>query len=234
GASNSFPLIQNIVSAQLTLPLEIIDFKQHCPLDPDLAKEGMGEKISFASGVGFLLKDAKRINLIPSLEKKARADRRLRRTVTQFVSLLVGSLVLVGLIFGNALHRQHQKLLFLQERLQALEPKALEIGTMQRQIVFFENREAESEVVLEILRELSRLTPEETSLTYLAIESDRLSLRGGAKNLPTVFRFTKALESSPFLKSVRMKNATRRILSEGEMTIFRIDALVVQKEERKL
>lgn len=233
GASKILPLVQDLIRSQVTSPLEIIDFKSHCPLDARFVKEGIGEEISFSSGAGFLLRDEKRVNLIPPAEKRARRDRLFRRALAQFIILCASSLFLLGFIFGSTLHHRRAALLSLRTELHQLEPTAIEIESMQKELEFLKIREEESELPLELLRELYRTVPQEAALTYLVIEPDHISLRGGSRNLSTVFTFAKALESSPLFKSVRVKNATRRTLSEGEMTLFQIDASVVPKKEKK-
>jgi len=66
-----------------------------------------------------------------------------------------------------------------------------------------------------------------TDFYNLIIDSERVSLRGRSNNLATVLEFAKSLESSSFFDSVRLKNATRRSLSEGEVTLFQIERFSV-------
>lgn len=231
GGAKSLPLVERLVAPQIKFPFQKIAFRTHCPVEEGLAKEDLSEEISFSSAAGFLLRDEKRINLIPPSEKRARSERLFRRAVVQFVFLLVGSLLLLGFIFGSTLHQRRATLRSLQKELHALEPSASQVESMESQLDLLKGRERESEGTLEILRELYRTVPPEASLTYLAIEPTRISLRGASRNLSTVFSFAKSMESSPLFKSVSVKNATRRTLSEGEVTIFQIDAGV--KTEKK-
>lgn len=233
GVSKVLPLIQRVASSRLEYPFETIAFKDYCPVDPRSVKGTVAEEISFSSAAGFLLKDEARINLIPPAEKRARRERLFRRALVQCALLAVGSLALFGFLFGNTLYHRRETLTALQKELRKLEPAATEIESMQKQLESLRIRKGESEMSLELLRELYRLIPPEASLSYLAIEPRRISLRGNTQALSTVFSFAKALESSSFFTSVRVKNATRRTLSEGEMTIFQIDATVAMDPKGK-
>jgi len=234
GSPSILPLAQRILSSEIRIPIEVIDFKAHCPLEPSvLPEEGILREVSFCSGAGLLLKEARHIDLIPAADKEARARRIFRRTAVQFLILIVGSLFLLSLIFGRSLTTRRERFLSLEAQLHELEPLATQMESMQKQLDVLKVRSAQSEANLELLRELYRLIPQETSLTYLLVEPGRLSLRGGSKDLATVFKFAKSLESSPLFKSVGVKNATRRTLAEGEITYFRIDALLEFKETKK-
>ncbi|MBI4436828.1 MAG: pilus assembly protein PilM [Candidatus Omnitrophica bacterium] len=234
GSAGILPSVQRIVSSQLSIPIEAIDFKAHCPLETSvLPEEGFLQEVSFSSSAGLLLRERKNIDLIPHSIKEARVRRTFRRTATQFFALLAGSFFLLSLMFGRSLQSRRQTLLSLETQLHEVEPVATQMESMHQQLEVLKARSAQSEAMLELLRELYRLIPQETSLTFLLLEPGHLSLQGGSKDLAPVFQFAKSLESSPLFKSVQVKNATRRTLSEGEITYFRIDALLETKEVKK-
>lgn len=232
GASEASSAIREAVSSYFSCPTEIIDLRNNPSFELRFGKGVLEEKLSFSSGIGFVLKDEKRMNLMPLSEKKAHATLLFRRSVGQSVALLVGSLLLVGLLFGNILHQRRVFFRSLEEKLQKIEPAASKMEVMQREIMLLKGREEESRMILEVLRELHRVMPQDASLTYLVITPGQLSLRGNSKNFSTVFQFVKALESSLFFESVKPKSATRRILPDGEVTLFQIDASVVYPKEK--
>lgn len=233
GGEEGLMLVQKYLAPRIGLPVEILDFKGICPFESETVKEALEGDLSFVSGVGLLLKEGQRINLIPPSLKKARMVRQVRQMVFQSAFLLLGVLALVGFLFGSSLRQQQHQLVMLQEQLKTIEPDTARLETMQKQLQFLERRKTESEAILEILRELYRIIPQDASLTYLVIEPDHLSLRGRSSVLATVFQFAEALEESPFFQSVRVNNATRRTLSEGEVALFQLDAAVLFSEEEK-
>jgi len=223
--------LEQLIGTRWSIPVESVDFGEHCPMADALKEQALQMNVSFSSSVGFLIKPEKRINLLPRAEKRARRDRMIRRSAVQFAVLVIGILALLGFMVGNSIHRQQKALSRLTERLQQLEPTALKIEMMEKQLSALELRDQKADIILEILRELYQIVPENAFLTYLIIDSERVSLRGRSNNLATVLEFAKSLESSSFFDSVRLKNATRRSLSEGEVTLFQIDSTVKFSEE---
>ena len=232
-AAESLPTVEKWVAVPMELSIESVDIASLCPIEESALSEGLARKVSFASAVGLLLDKEKKIDLIPFQDKKERLKRASRSVVLQFLVLSVLLVFAIGLSVGKMLQRQSQFLQALKGELRGIEPAAVETEKMNQQLEVLKGRSAQSEDILEELRELYRVIPPETSLTYLSIELDRLSLRGGSKDLATVSTFAKSLEASPLFVSVQVKNATRRLLPEGEITDFRIDAKKELKEKRK-
>ena len=228
GISEVLPKAKSALSGMLPFPIELL------PADSPLMTESLKgvlnqSSMSFSSVLGLVLARSPVLNLLPEAVKQRQRRRSLRRQGSRIAVLALAFFFLFGFSVQGLLQERRRYLEDLQKELRRLDPLVSQTASMEKELEALRDRAAQSQQFLETVRTVYETIPATVSLTFLSLEPDRVSLRGISQEISQVFSFAEALEKSPELEKVEVKNTSQRRLQDREVIDFRIDALLTTK-----
>ena len=168
--------------------------------------------------------------MLPEPIKQRQKRQFLQRTGLRLATSMLVLLFLIVFTFQGVLQKRQRYLRSLEKELHQLEPHVSAMASMQRDLEVLHKRLRQSADLLEAMRTLYETIPSTISVTFLSIETDRISFRGISQEIPQVFSFAEALENSKEFEKVQVKSTSQRRLQDREVIDFRIDALLATTE----
>lgn len=178
--------------------------------------------VSFASLVGLTMAPAT-IDLTPEPLKMQRVFAiRAQRLMTIGYQVLAGLLLMssLALMRGVQEQRYHRQLARAQH---ATAPGAQAIEATLEQLALAKERMRRRGQLLDALLEVTQLCPPSLRLDAISYASDeQLALKGVSQEMPKVFEFVSALESSTLFDQVEARRVTKRKVEGQDVTEFDI------------
>ncbi|HOD12917.1 MAG TPA: pilus assembly protein PilM [Candidatus Omnitrophota bacterium] len=172
-------------------------------------------------------------NLLPEKIRKDQQGKMQRRQAVWFIVLLIINLMLAGIIFGQRLYRQEAYLSTLKQQVVKMRSKAQEVQRYNEQVQQIEQNAITTASVVDIIDGFYAMTPKEASFQLLFLDrNDRLTIQGIAETRASVNDFQRNLISSPLFQDVNLEYAAQRRFFEGEITDFKITAVVKRGKEK--
>ena len=189
------------------------------------------KKVSFLNLISsFVAFGKNKINLIPEeIKLKKVFEERSKELIKTGIHLTISFVLFFCILFLKIyfktlylrkIKNEYQKISFDSEKLQKDYEK----------ITFVKSYISNRGVSLEALMELYNILPPEVELSDIRLdEQRRLSLRGSADSMSSVFLFAERLNKSKFFKDTKTKYTSKRKDIVGEVTDFEIVCMIEDK-----
>lgn len=226
GAASTAQGMEDLLRAELGLPVEVVGPFQNIPLSKESARasSAVPSDVSISAVVGSAIDTARRkiAFTLPEVEIRKEVKKRTRQLVI-LGSLLIYILVAVGGIFLGKMYNRESYLKGLKERFERIEQEANSLAEMSRKIEIVKDRLDLESSALNYLYGIHRLTPPEITLTAISFEEEkRMVLRGEAQAMSDVFKFITALENSIYFRKVETRYTRKRKVKDKEVSEFEI------------
>ncbi len=153
--------------------------------------------------------------------KKQMEGRRKQITVTGVLALSI--VMMLSTLFVIGFYGKSSYLAQIKRSIANIEKDASEVEKMRSSINLVKGRLDAKKSSINILNEISRLTPKEIYFTNINIEEDRQTvLQGRAAAMSNVFEFVTTLENSPYFENVQTTYTTTKKEKETEYAKFEI------------
>ncbi len=226
GSAAHIPQLTEILAAKVEVPVVMTDPTHLVNLAKGLTLFGKdeGRFVSPCPLIGISLSaTALELDLTSSelRIKKQMEGRRKQLTVT---GVLIFSIITVfSMLFSIIFLNKSSYLMQLKKSLSSIEKDALEVEQMRASINLVKGRLDAKKSSINILQEISRLTPKEIYFTNINIEEDKQTvLQGRAAAMSNVFEFVTTLENSPYFENVQTTYTTTKKEKETEYAKFEI------------
>ncbi len=200
----------------LSVPVETFDPLGE--LSGDVLKdiEPIRKVVSFAVPLGLVSAPGRiSLNLLPGAVKTSLSARRLRQKLMLSGYMLVPLVILLSLIAAKELYDRNAYLSRVDERIRKIQPAVSEVRQLKKKL-YIVREEIGSTGVLDILRELYRVTPDNVYLGQFSYEKgDSMVVQGAAPDLTAVTNFVEALKRSKYFKNAKIKYATKKKVRYG-------------------
>lgn len=172
------------------------------------------------------------LNLLPEQIRKDQQGKTQRRQFLGLGLLAAANLVLASVIFFQQFYQEESYLAALKQQTSKMRLRAEEVNRQKDQIKNIEQSAVPSASVVDIVDGLYGMTPKEVSFQLLFLDrNDRLTIQGIAESRSSVNDFQRNLINSPLFQDVNLEYAAQRRFFEGEITDFKITAVVKRGKE---
>jgi Tfp pilus assembly PilM family ATPase len=233
GAEEKLKEIEDLLNRTMHLPIKTLPYINIFNLS-ELARGSIfkARQISFFDTIAPILNSGEmKIDLIPE-------EARVRRSIEErgkdlmmtgifiLTFFVVIFFILVSKIYfkGAQLNRLDSKYAVINQEAKKLEKDLSKIGLVKS---YLNNRGYS----LEVLTQLHALTSENIQLSELRYEADKISIKGTADAMSSVFSFVDNLEKSDYFKEVKTRYTAKRKDGERDVTDFEIVALTERPQE---
>ena len=153
--------------------------------------------------------------------KKQMEGRRKQITVTGVLVLSI--IMMLSTLFFVVFYGKSSYLAGIKKSVANIEKDALGVEQMRSSINLVKGRLDARKSSINILHEISRLTPKEIYFTNINIEEDKQTvLQGRAAAMSNVFEFVTTLENSPYFENVQTTYTTTKKEKDTEYAKFEI------------
>ncbi|MCP4649656.1 MAG: pilus assembly protein PilM [PVC group bacterium] len=153
----------------------------------------------------------------------------LRRRMKELMTIGLGSIYILGVIFFIFLGRQQQNRAYLarlNEQASVIEKQLGEVVHQRKKIKTTKELLAERQIPLFVLFQLQKAVSESVVITNLSIDADNnVVLKGTAQQLSDIFGLTTKLEESKQFKEVETRNTRKRKIKGLELVNFEVKFL---------
>ena len=153
--------------------------------------------------------------------KKQMEGRRKQITVTGVLVLSI--IMMLSTLFFIVFYGKSSYLVGIKKSVARIEKEASEVERMRSSISLVKGRLDAKKNSINILHEISRLTPQEIYFTNINIEENKQTvLQGRAAAMSNVFEFVTTLENSPYFENVQTTYTTTKKEKDTEYAKFEI------------
>ncbi len=192
---------------------------------------GRGATMTVPQGIA-ILSGRRMINLMPEEVTDTRRVRQERKEWIRFGLLAFLIFVVVSGIMAFKVHRRSVYADKLREQLRALDPRIKRIEEYTERLKMIGQRTGSRAFVVDIIREIIRLTPARISYNLVDIGEDgSLDLKGLSEESVAVNDLQSNLAGSSMFSNVTLQYATKRRIFRGEVMDFRITCEVAVPKE---
>jgi len=165
--------------------------------------------------------------------KRRMEEKRKRVTVTGVLAITI--FMVLSILFFMIYYNKSMYLLELKRKIAKVEKDAQEVERMRMCTVLVTRRLDAKKRSINVVHEISQLTPKEIYFTNINIEEEKQTiLQGNASAMSNVFEFVTTLENSPFFENVKTTYTTTKKDKEGEYAKFEIICMHEKDEEEFL
>jgi Tfp pilus assembly protein PilN len=173
------------------------------------------------------------LNLLPEEIRRAQGVKARQWQMAKLLVLVFLNVSLFAMIFVQEFYKNKVLLDNLKIEIQDTRIRADKIKRKAEQLKVIEQYVNPAVSTVDIISALYDMTPREVSFQSLAIDkTDHLTIQGIAETRTSVNDFQRNLIKSPFLKDVNLQYAAQRRFFEGEITDFKITAVVNRIKEQ--
>ncbi|MCK9594629.1 MAG: pilus assembly protein PilM [Candidatus Omnitrophica bacterium] len=229
GAVEGVADFENILGEAFGLPVKVVSYAKGIVSSPAVQDFIAKEKdySLFSLICGLLACDEVKVNLIPEELKLKQVLEQRGRDLALVGMLFLAAFTLVFFIMltriyfkGAYLNVLNDKYLSLNKDTLKLEKELVGINTMRK---YFSGQGS----LLEVIRELSQIMPEDLEFSDIrADEQGRLTTKGTALSMSTVFSFVDSMAKSKYFKEVKTKYTTKRKEAGKDIVDFEINCLL--------
>ena len=226
GALAGMSDLNNLISSQLGMPVEILDASKNIPKAKEILQkiENHLLKVSICGLLGLALEPhKKRINFILP---EAQIRKTLKDRVRQLIflgSLLTYVLIISCAIFLARMYNRQALLRLMDSQIQLLGEDVNTLDEMSGKIKIVKERLNTQGATLDYLYYIHKLTPPEIWFETITLEGQRkVVLRGQAIQMSDIFKFITTLEGSGYFKNIETKYTTKKKIADKEISEFEI------------
>ncbi|MFH0918150.1 MAG: pilus assembly protein PilM [Candidatus Omnitrophota bacterium] len=227
GAEGELKEIESLLNSAMHLPIKVLSYPGIFNLS-ELARGALAKarQASFFDVLAPILnaQDMK-IDLIP---EEARVRRSIEERGKDLIKTGIFILTILVVIFfilaskiffkGAQLDKLDSKYSTINQEAKKLEKDLVKIGLVKN---YLTNRGYS----LEVLTELHALVSEDIELNEIRYDGDKISVKGSAEAMSSVFSFVDRLEKSKYFKEVKTRYTTKRKDGLKDFTDFEIVAM---------
>jgi len=226
GPKSTPGLLMEILNKESSFSAEAFSYSEKTNIPKNILEIVLGSDCSLASLMGLGMQDTEEsLNLLPS-DMKEKIRRTLRFNERIRTGILIFTILVIWLLaVAKNLQNKQNYLNLLKAELNKIAKEAKPLEDIVKRFSLIESRSKKKPTILEILRELYKIIPEQVTLiNFNYEENDQLTLRGQATELNTVFALVSQLEKSAIFKNFNMKvrYATKRRSQLGDFVDFEI------------
>lgn len=214
------------LTATLNMPVEMTDPLKNIRIreNIDIFQNKDYQFISICPLVGTALRSGSlELDLTSSELKIKKQVEEKRKKITVMGGLLTSLVMTASLLLLIIFYNKNAYVTQLNQRMAAIEKDADEVEKMRLGVNLVEDRFDARKKSLNILYEISRLTPKEIYFSNIDIEEEKQTiLQGRAYAMSNVFEFVTTLENSPYFENVQTTYTTTKKEKEGEYAKFEI------------
>lgn len=228
GAAQEQPDFDTGLEELLAVNVKTVAYARALPLSPDAQKYLAGQQHSSFLTVMAALYGAGDcfIDFTPDeIKMRRQVEQRGKDLIKTGICVLV-LFVLVSCLVGSRFYFKNAFLKRLAERRDQLALQVKELDGDVKRVSFIKNYLRRRGHALNVLTEIYTVAPPELQLSDIRFEGDKLSVRGTADSMSTVFSFAENMERSKLFKEVKTKNTMKRKESEKDVTDFEIASLI--------
>src|SRR3990167_5752330 len=146
-----------------------------------------------------------------------------RKQITMTGVLVLSIAMMLSTLFFIVFYGKSSYLAGIRKSIANIEKDASEVEQMRSSISLVKGRLDARKSSINILHEISRLTPKEIYFTNINIEEDKQTvLQGRAAAMSNVFEFVTTLENSPYFENVQTTYTTTKKEKDTEYARFEI------------
>ncbi|MDD5553620.1 MAG: pilus assembly protein PilM [Candidatus Omnitrophica bacterium] len=229
GATEELKDLENDLNAVLHLPARISPYLSYLTVsDLSLKTASLAKHISFLNVIAPLIfREEMKVDLVPEEIKLRRSLEERGKDLIKTGVLILAVFVLVFSTLASKIYFKGIYLSGLNKRYEALNEEARELEKDFSTVSLVKDYLSRRGYPLEILTELHSLAPLELQLSDIRVdEQGKVTLKGTAESMATVFSFVDNLSKTKFLREVKTKYTTKRKAKNKDVTDFEIGALL--------
>ncbi|MFA6378969.1 MAG: pilus assembly protein PilM [Candidatus Omnitrophota bacterium] len=172
------------------------------------------------------------LDLLPEEVQKSQRMAAQKWQIFQLVLLVVVNLALFFLIFFQAFYKDQAYLNDLKLKASKMHSRVEDVKRQAEQLKEIESRINPRISTVDIVYSLYDMTPKEISFQLLSLDKEgNLTIQGIAETRSSVNDFHRRLTNNPLFENASLQYAAQRRFFEGEITDFKITAVVSQRKE---
>ena len=226
GTAAHIPQLAQILGPKVDVPVVITDPTHHIHLvkESTLFEKDEGRFVSPCPLMGISLEAAALELDLTSSELRIKKQMEGRRKQITVTGVLVLSIVMMlSTLFFIVFYGKSNYLAEIKRSVANIEKDASEVERMRSSINLVKGRLDAKKSSINILNEISRLTPKEIYFTNINIEENKQTvLQGRAAAMSNVFEFVTTLENSPYFENVQTTYTTTKKEKDTEYAKFEI------------
>ena len=213
GAASNIEDLKELLTVRLGLPCEVIN-----PLN-DLADKDKSHIttvtarfISLSPILGILTKPKElEFDLMPRETRMEQMMEEKRKIATVTGVLFSAVILMLSILVAIHINNKNIYIAEVKNKADSMKTASDDVQRMRLVIDLVQERQNASGDVLNLLNEITKLTPKEIYLTNVDVENKgKVVLKGRANAISDVYKFVTALGSSVFLEKVRNTYATSK------------------------
>lgn len=216
------------LKSRISLPVSPLLYANKIKAQNPFQEGLLASENSFASLMGFVLKEIPlSLNLLPRERKEEAKKSFLLNDRLRKAGLVCGIILVLGLGLARSMANKADYLNLLKTEVGKIEKEARPLAILEKRSQFLQKR-LEKSSLLELLRELYQVLPQEIVLVNLTYEENsQLTLRGQTASMGNILALVGKLEKSPAFKglNIKVRYATNRRTPAGEIIDFEIGCL---------
>jgi type IV pilus assembly protein PilM len=233
GVEEALKEVDELLNRTMHLPIKILPYANIFNIS-ELARGVMfkARQTSFFDVIAPILNYSEmKIDLIPEEVRVRRSIEERGKDLIKTGIFILSVFVLVFFILvskiyfkGAQLNRLDSKYSTINQEAKKLEKDLLKVGLVKS---YLTNRGYS----LEVLTELHALVSEDIELSEIRYEGDKISVKGTADAMSSVFSFVDRMEKSKYFKEVKTRYTAKRKDGLKDLTDFEIIALTERPED---
>jgi Tfp pilus assembly protein PilN len=179
---------------------------------------------SFSALLGLGLDSLKKkiAFVLPEAQIRKTLHERTREVVFFGTSAMYLMLIFCGIYFEK-MHNKQSYADVLSARYEKIALVSEDLSEKVDRLKKIKSKLDSKSIALSYLDEISRLLPDEITLTSISfLKDDRMDLKGRATEMSDIFKFVTTLENSPYFMEVQSRYTTRKKVKGVDMNEFEI------------
>lgn len=234
GAAKHIPGLDQMVSAQLNLPVEVTDPLNNIKIRNDIHifRDDDCVFVSPSPLLGMSIKSKDLLFDLTSNELRIQKEMEQRRKQITLLGILAASIVMVSfLTLLISVYIKNTYLMQLKKHIAQIEKEAGYVERMRKHIDLVEKRLDVRQRSINTLLEIHKLTPKEIYFLNIDIEEGKqTTVKGRSKVMSDVLFFVTTLEKSSYFEKVKTRYTTAKKEKGKEYYEFEIVCLYEKKE----
>lgn len=226
GSAAHIPQLAQVLGAKAGVPVVMAEPTHHVHLAKGLKlfEKEEGRFVSPCPLIGMsLAAGALELDLTSSELRIKRQMEGTRKQITLTGVLVLSLIMTLSTLFFIVFYGKSGYLAEIKRSVANIEKDALEVEQMRASINLVKGRLDARKSSINILHEISRLTPKEIYFTNINIEENKQTvLQGRAAAMSNVFEFVTTLENSPYFENVQTTYTTTKKEKDTEYARFEI------------
>ena len=184
--------------------------------------------VSITVGLSWSLKPPNQyINLIPAEVRQLRQQKERAHVLGWLAASFVFALITVSLALSLGFLKKNSVLKGFDVQVKEAKAKAGKVQAKIKQIESMKTLLKQRVIVIDVIKELYQLLPEDISLSSFTISNQKvMSLQGFTSIGSNVNNLQKAMASSAVFTNVNLEYVNKRVTQQGEVNYFKITCVI--------